>query len=109
MTDKKQEPIDFSQFPPDTVTLSLDMQKSIRKVTALREASENNDMELDMRIVALACEMCEAMGLDPNDTVVAGDPTKNWQFLMPAAAVAYGRMDREATLNNLIENLPEED
>jgi len=43
--------------------------------------------------VFLAVRMAQAMGMDPNAKVVEGDETLNWQFLLPAAACAFGIME----------------
>ena len=60
-----------------------------RQAKAIKDAVDIDDMSIDTVHVSLACAMCEAMGLDPNDNSVQDDETMNWQFLLPAAAVAH--------------------
>ena len=61
-----------------------------RRATAVVTAVEMADIAIDPVHVTLSCAMCEAMGLDPNAKTVEADETLNWQFLLPAAAVAHG-------------------
>lgn len=61
---------------------------------ATKNAAEIEDMELSRFYVTLACKMCVAMGMAPNENVMGDDlamgmePTLNWQFMLPAAVIA---------------------
>ena len=64
--------------------------KAESRATAVVTAVEMADITIDPNHVKLSCTMCDAMGLDPIAKTVENDDTLNWQFLLPAAAVAYG-------------------
>lgn len=61
-----------------------------RAAIALKAAKEcqAGGVEINPDHVTLSCVMCEAIGLDPNAQPLDGDPTRNWQMLLPAAAAA---------------------
>jgi DNA-directed RNA polymerase subunit RPC12/RpoP len=88
----------------DSLTLAQHGAKATakRQATAVVTAVEMADITIDRVHVTLSCAMCEAMGLDPNAKTVEGDETLNWQFLLPAAAVAHGILTPVAPEGDLL-------
>ena len=72
------------------------------QATAVVTAVEMADITIDPAHVTLSCAMCEAMGLDPNAKTVENDETLNWQFLLPAAAVAEGILRPRLVTDDLL-------
>jgi hypothetical protein len=59
-----------------------------REEIAQAAAASHRDVVIDPWHVTVACGMCEAMGMDPNNKTIDGDPTSNWEFMMPGAVAA---------------------
>jgi hypothetical protein len=76
--------------------IDLEYEAAKRKVIALRTATALDDPIIDLKHVALACDMCEAMALDPNGQLMEDGFETNWWMMMPAAAVAYQQLKPES-------------
>ncbi len=64
-------------------------ERADRQAKAMKDASNIPDVAIDPIHAMLSCVMCEAMGLDPNAKTLEDDETLNWQFMLPAAAMAH--------------------